>query len=204
MKNMLDTALDFIRAYVAQECGGNVSKAARDLDVGTSVLWQWINGKRKPQLEAIAPVLERLNVDFTITKTDDSQTDEIKIFDAAGAGPAIEVHETEPLTTVRVPKNFFPACDFGIQIQGHSMEPTIPNNAIVGIKIDLPFTANELYLANIPYEGRVVKRIAVDLNTKEFIFKSDNNDKEKYPEFRMNIDDANRMLIGRVVWILKR
>ena len=205
MKNMVDTALDFIKTYVNEECAGNVSKASRELGVSNTALWQWINGKRKPKLEAISPVLEHLNVDFFIAKNEvDSQVEEIKIFDAAGAGPAVNIHESEPLTTVRVPKNFFPSCDFGVQIQGHSMEPTIPNNSIVGIKTDLPFTANELYLADIPYEGRVVKRISVDLSANEFVFKSDNIDKEKYPEFRMNIDEASRILIGKVVWVLKR
>lgn len=127
----------------------------------------------------------------------------IPVYAIAGAGPAWLPTENEPLFNVFAPIRFLYYSDYAVQIEGHSMEPLIPHHAVVGIKKDVPFQANELYLANIPYEGLVVKRIGVDRKTEEFIFKSENPDKNAYPDFRLHISEGENMILGKVVWILR-
>ena len=126
----------------------------------------------------------------------------IPVYAVAGAGPAWLPTENEPLFNVFAPTKYLYDSDFAVQVEGHSMEPLIPHKSIVGIKSNVPFQANELYLANIPYEGLVVKRIGIDRKNEEFIFKSENSNKEAYPDFRLTISEAEKIIIGRVVWVL--
>ena len=126
----------------------------------------------------------------------------VPVYTVAGAGPAVVVSELEPLFTVTAPPDYFRHSDYAIVIDGHSMEPLIPHGAIVGVKLNSPFVANELYLAQIPYEGLVVKRVGVDREKNEFVFKSINPDKEAYPDFRLSMGECENVIIGRVVWIM--
>lgn len=128
----------------------------------------------------------------------------LPVYAIAGAGPAWFPSETEPLFNVFAPTGFLFNSDYAIQIEGHSMEPTIPYKSIVGIQSNAPFQANELYLANIPYEGLVVKRIGINHEDKELIFKSDNINKEAYPNFCLPFSESEKIILGRVVWILTR
>ena len=64
------------------------------------------------------------------------------------------------------------------------------------------FQANELFLAHIPYEGYVIKRIAVDIERQEYVFKSENANKIAYPDFRVSINESEKIIVGRVVWIM--
>ena len=48
----------------------------------------------------------------------------------------------------------------------------------------------------------VVKRIGVDRQKNEFVFKSENPNKESYPDFRLGIAEAEQIIVGRVVWVM--
>ena len=48
----------------------------------------------------------------------------------------------------------------------------------------------------------VIKRVGVDRVANEFVFKSENPNKENYPDFRLNIDEAEGIIVGRVVWVM--
>lgn len=127
---------------------------------------------------------------------------ELSVYEVAGAGHSVEVSEMSPLFTVFAPSDYLRRADFAIFVDGHSMEPIIPHHSVVGIKPDAPFIANELYAARIPYEGLVIKRIGADRATGEFIFKSENPNKDAYPDFRLPIADAEETIAGRVVWVM--
>lgn len=164
-----------------------------------------IRGETKdPGLSTVSAIIQALeeeeagNFDLPVLKREN----EIPVYAMAGAGPAILPDQMEPLFTVIAPPEYFRRSNYAILIDGHSMEPRIPNGSLVGIRLNMPFQANELYLADIPYEGFVVKRVAVDLKAEEFIFKSDNPDKESYPDFRLSIHEAEKIIIGRVVWVM--
>ena len=126
----------------------------------------------------------------------------INVYDVAGAGPAVAIAEVEPLFSVTAPPEYFYKSDYALKVSGHSMEPLIPHNAIVGIKLGAEFLANELYAARIPYEGLVIKRVGVDRENNKFVFKSENKDKENYPPFSLDIAEAEEIIVGRVVWVM--
>lgn len=126
----------------------------------------------------------------------------INVYDVAGAGPAVAIAEVEPLFSVTAPPEYFYKSDYALKVSGHSMEPLIPHNSIVGIKLGSEFLANELYAARIPYEGLVIKRVGVDRVNNQFVFKSQNPDKESYPDFSLDIAEAEGIIVGRVVWVM--
>lgn len=60
MSDFFQSILDVLRAYVEAKHGGNVSSAARALNVSIQTLHTWLNGTRRPQLAAISPALDEL------------------------------------------------------------------------------------------------------------------------------------------------
>jgi len=151
---------------------------------------------------AAAPTIRRIGPNAPLEAVVGEGLQELSVYDVAGAGPAVEVSELTPLFSVFAPPDYLRRADYAILVDGHSMEPLIPNRSVVGIKTGVPFVANELYAARIPYEGMVIKRIGVDRAANEFIFKSQNPDKESYPDFRLNINEAESIIVGRVVWVM--
>lgn len=182
----------------------------------------WLSGGRKAENTSFPNMLrylERLGIDYAdylpaqpkirrafpsspVENVSGTGLQTVPVYTVAGAGPAVVVSELEPLFTVTAPPDYFRRSDYAIVIDGHSMEPLIPHGAIVGVKLNSPFVANELYLAQIPYEGLVVKRVGVDREKNEFVFKSINPDKEAYPDFRLSMGECENVIIGRVVWIM--
>ena len=154
-----------------------------------------------PQAASV-PSIRRLSPNAPTETVEGEGLQELSVYDVAGAGPAIEVSELTPLFSVYAPPDYLRRADYAIMVDGHSMEPLIPNRSVVGIKTGVPFVANELYAARIPYEGMVIKRVGVDRTTNEFVFKSQNPDKESYPDFRLNINEAEEIIVGRVVWVM--
>ena len=188
-----------------------------------SLIGEWLNGNREAAnapFSNLMGYLERLGLDYQnffpvrtpeirrvsshapTEKVQGKNLQELSVYDVAGAGPAIDVAELTPLFSVYAPPSYLRQADFAILVDGHSMEPLIPHRSVVGVKKDAPFVANELYAARIPYEGMVVKRIGVDRQKNEFVFKSENPNKESYPDFRLNISEAEQIIVGRVVWVM--
>lgn len=128
----------------------------------------------------------------------------VNVYQVVAAGTPIDLKEYEPLFTIKAPAECLRGSDFSLEVRGHSMEPLIPNDSLIGVKTDFRFQANELYVAWIPYEGLVVKRVGVDHASGEFVFKSQNPDKESYPDFRLPIESAEKVIVGKVVWIMIR
>lgn len=193
------------------------SAFAQRIGISQSALSKIISGETKsPELGSIAaivdaladefyadaPSIKRIATNAPVEKIAGPGLKTINVYSVAGAGPGIEVGEIEPLFQVTAPPDYFRRSDYAIVVDGHSMEPLIAHGSIVGIKLHAPFVANELYVARIPYEGLVIKRIGVDRDTNEFIFKSENPNKEAYPDFRRSIEDAEGIIVGRVVWVM--
>jgi phage repressor protein C with HTH and peptisase S24 domain len=221
----MDVYADFLRMIEAgiEKCG-NANKLAEILNVNANLITRWRNKDRVPSLTSIQPLIDFLGVQWSYPsatsnspknpeirrvsshapteKVQGKNLQELSVYDVAGAGPAIDLAELTPLFSVYAPPNYLRQADFAILIDGHSMEPLIPHRSVVGVKKNGPFVANELYAARIPYEGMVVKRIGVDRQANEFVFKSDNPNKEFYPDFRLNISEAEQIIVGRVVWVM--
>jgi phage repressor protein C with HTH and peptisase S24 domain len=137
-----------------------------------------------------------------IIEGEDLQT--VYVYNKAAAGNAIELSEFEPLCEIKLPFKYIAKFDFAVLVDGHSMEPTIKNESIVGAKEKFDFVANELYVAQIPYEGLVVKRVAINREKNSIVFKSDNPNKEHYPDLEVNMNESEKFILGRVVWIMYR
>lgn len=178
---------------------------AQRAGVPQSVLSKIIKGESKdPSLSTVSAIIEALEEEgeerFSLLSK--NRENEIPVYAMTGAGPVILPDQLEPLFTVITPPEHFQRSNYAILVKGHSMEPRIPDGAIVGIKTDEDFQANHLFLADIPYEGLVVKRVGVDMKNEEFIFKSDNPDKAAYPDFRLSIHEAEKIILGKVVWVM--
>jgi len=193
------------------------SAFAKKAGISQSTLSKIISGETKaPEMESISaiidaldeefysslPVIRRLSSNAPAETVEGDGLQQLSVYYVAGAGPAVEISEMMPLFTVFAPPDYLRRAHFAILVDGHSMEPLIPHHSVVGIKPDAPFIANELYAARIPYEGLVIKRVGVDRATGEFIFKSENPNKEAYPDFRLNIAEAEDIIAGRVVWVM--
>lgn len=178
---------------------------AEKVGITQGALNKIIRGETKdPSLSTVSAIIEALEeeeasqFDLPVLKREN----EIPVYAMAGAGPGILPDQMEPLFTVNAPPEHFRRSNYAIKINGHSMEPLIPDGSLVGIRLDDPFQANELFLARIPYEGLVVKRIGIDPKAEEFVFKSENANKQAYPDFRLSIHEAEQIIIGRVVWVM--
>ena len=151
--------------------------------------------------------LERLGIDYLDylpvrqTRAPEDQKP-IPVFGIAGAGPAVD--ESTPLCTIYVPETYIASCDYAVEVSGNSMSPTIPDKGVCGIKKDTEFIPGRIYLAYVPDEGHVIKRVRLDLKTGAFVFHSDNPDQKTYPEFNIPLASAEKIILGSVEWILRR
>lgn len=206
-----DTLLGILREYSATF--PSVKAAAESLGATYETFRSWHDGVKSPTIKSLSPFIDaiqasgRIKTQLPVKPTPISTNGEngsvpIPVYAVAGAGAGFLPEQLEPLFTVTAPLDYFRRSNYAVVVSGHSMEPLIPHGSIVGVKTDEPFQANELFLANIPYEGLVVKRVGVDRQTEEFIFKSQNPDKEAYPDFRLSIHEADGIIMGRVVWVL--
>ncbi len=210
--NLEATLLGILRDYAATF--PSLKAAADSLGATYETFRSWHDGVKSPTIKSLSPFIDAILTsgklkDVKQTIIPSSETSKAQVYNVpipvyaiAGAGPGILPDQLEPLFTVLAPPEYFRRSNYAILVNGHSMEPLIPHGAIVGIKLDEPFQANELFLADIPYEGLVVKRVGVDLKAEEFVFKSQNPDKDSYPDFRLSIHEAEKIIIGRVVWVM--
>ncbi|WP_415993013.1 S24 family peptidase [Desulfovibrio piger] len=139
-----------------------------------------------------APV-EKADADGSVT---------IHVYALAGAGPAFDLEENDPLATIRVPLEYAMQCDSALLVKGDSMAWTIKSGGVVGvIRRNFDFVSGEVYAVRLPYEGLSIKRVIVDAANGEYIIRSDNPDKEKYPDRRLSITEYADIILGRVVWV---
>lgn len=204
---------DFLRITIETYKGksfASYKELAEKAGVNQGNLSEFLNGKRASlNFDSAWKILDFLGlldslkgVDRLASEGSSPNQMPIPVYAIAGAGPGVLPDQLEPLFTVFAPPEYFRRSDYAVVVSGHSMEPLIPHGSIVGIRTGDPFQANELFLAEIPYEGLVVKRVGVDLKAEEFVFKSQNPDKEAYPDFRLSVHEAEKIIIGRVVWVM--
>lgn len=126
----------------------------------------------------------------------------VNVYSIAGAGPGVDYRESEPIDRVLVPQEQFCRVDYALRVYGHSMEPTISDHAVVGIKTGLEFLTNRIYCVYIQYEGYAIKRIEMDYRNGEYVIHSDNPNKQTYPDLRIRSDSDQITILGRVVWVI--
>ena len=129
------------------------------------------------------------------------QFKEVGVYALAGAGPARDLVEHEPIEMIVVPKSFWKPSIAAIKVRGRSMEPLILDGAYLGIdREDKWIISGEIYAVWIPYEGAVIKRLYID--PERITLRSDNKD---FPEFSILVKEASaEMILGRVKWVLQQ
>lgn len=217
---------DFLeRLQQAVKKTGNMNRFAESIGVQPNLITRWLKQERVPSLTTIQPVANRLGLRFTTTYEMSASTTQHpsaatekpsppKKIEEEGMNISLDVYTVtsgdlrtgktaqQPQFTLTAPPACFHQADLAIMMDGHSMLPTIPDKALVGVRKNAPFKANELFVAQIPYEGLVVKRVGADPRTEEFIFKSDNPNKDQYPDRRLPAAQAEKWIVGRVVWVM--
>ena len=82
-----------------------------------------------------APV-EKADADGSVT---------IHVYALAGAGPAFDLEENDPLATIRVPLEYAMQCDSALLVKGDSMAWTIKSGGVVGvIRRNFDFVSGEV------------------------------------------------------------
>jgi phage repressor protein C with HTH and peptisase S24 domain len=192
----------------------NVNELAEAAGVNQPNLSGFLKGRRKSMKVETAwkiweamknrSSLREMQSGKAVQAEDDEELQTVYIYQKAAAGNAIALSDIDPLCEFKLPFKYIAKFDFAVLVDGHSMEPTIKHESIIGAKQDFDFIANELYVAQIPYEGLVVKRVAVNRENQSFIFKSDNPNKEYYPDMVLNMNECEKFLLGRVVWFMHK
>ncbi len=137
-----------------------------------------------------------------IERADADDSVAIHVYALAGAGPAFDLEENDPLATIRIPPDYAMRCDCALMVKGDSMAGTVRNGGVVGvIRQNFDFASGEIYAVRLPYEGVSIKRVIVDDATGEYIIRSDNPDRDKYPDRRLPIAEYADIILGRVVWV---
>lgn len=113
------------------------------------------------------------------------------------------------LFKVQVPSEFFPS-DFGLRIDGRSMEPIVPHKAAAGftwLHSWAEFTAGEMYLCNLPFEeGLVVRQVVVAQRENGLRFQPVNPDRNRYSEqvHPPELVKSEDMVLARMTWVAAR
>jgi len=125
----------------------------------------------------------------------------VPVHGQTGAGNAVERWEPEPLFWVVIPTRFGRPGMQVIQVDGDSMEPDIRDKAWVGVDTqDRTPKSGRVMAVAVPYEGLLIKRVFVDHEHNKLVLKSSN---PAYPEARLPLEDLDRLIVGRVVWLMQ-
>lgn len=124
----------------------------------------------------------------------------IDIYQVTGAGTPFDLRNNAPITSIFINQLYARKADIAFLVDGESMYPTIKNNSIVGVSFNAEYQPNEVYAINHPMGGVTIKRISMRGNN--WIIRSDNPDKNKYPEDdQYTEEEYPNLIIGRVVWV---
>lgn len=125
----------------------------------------------------------------------------VEVHAEAGAGPASEHWEPEPMARACIPPEFWRQSLIVLKIKGDSMEPRIKRGAFVGVDIgDRDYVRGDIYAVYVPYEGLTVKRVSHDPAERALILESIN---PSHSPMRLPIEQREGLIVGRVVWVMQ-
>ncbi len=215
---------------VAREQFRNPAQLAEHLGVEPNLITRWLNKDRVPRAERMGEVLDALGAKLvfpgllgktikdvpsidgaTVRGGDDAKSlaaqglTALGVYAVAGAGPAWEAEQAEPIFHIAVPKQYLRPHIMPLFIKGASMEPTILDNAVVGVNREQrEVVQGKIYAVRLPYEGIVVKRLYLDHENARFILKSDNKkDINEFPDIHLPFESGDAFIYGQVSWVLQ-
>lgn len=198
--------------------GLNQREFANKLRVSASHISDLVNGKSSPSESFVRLVTLAFDVDEKWLLTGEGKiiTAErqlkgaqqppdgylaLDIRHAAGGGNGQFNELAEIIGQVVIPESWAAPSIVPVKLRGKSMEPSIMNDAIVGVdKEDKAIISGELYAVMIPYEGVVVKRLFFEADKIQV-----HSDNPLYPSFAIaHREIGDHFLIGRVKWVVQR
>lgn len=189
-------------------------------EIGTQgAIWQYLNHRTPLNPKAATAFARELKCevrDFSprvadiiegfapaTTEVDEDFADIPRLSVAASAGPGHENFIEEVVGALKFRRDFLrdvgvsPANGAVINVRGRSMEPEIPDGAVLLVN-----RANREPRSGKPYvflrAGQLIVKKAVKDASGRWIARSENDDRESFPDFDFDEDDQ---LIGRAVWV---
>lgn len=228
-----DAFFDGVKKSLEKYGKNELQKKLKERGVKQSRYSNIINGKSEnPQLDAVIAFIENFDHDTYLEFVKSIRSDfPLDVIDLEGMhevptynidninvvlaampehknreGLRLVLRDIEPVFKLQIPERYFPS-DFAVRILGHSMEPDIPDRAAVGLTIlksDRDFTAGEMYLCRLPYEGLVLRRVTVVPGRDALEFQALHNDRNAYRSQIMHPDEALPLIYARVRWVAFR
>lgn len=139
------------------------------------------------------------NAPVEIVAGDDEDLASIPVLGSAGAGDAVEFFKLAPERFIQVLKQYAAPGVVALRVEGDSMEPTIHKGSYVGVApLDgSRIVDGNIYLVNLPYLGRVVKRIRMRGDGTLEMY----SDNPKFAPQALRDEGFENIIVGRVVWI---
>ena len=144
------------------------------------------------------PVIRRLGANAPIEAVKGEGLPKVPVLGSTGAGDPQEFWSAVPERMIEVlPQYAKPGCA-ALTVEGDSMEPTIRRGAVVGVvQPEGDICEGGVYLVDIPPFGRVIKRLKIGTeDSLELV-----SDNPAYPPKRLPIEQRERAVVGRVVWV---
>ena len=197
-----DSAMQELKSYVENRCGGNVTRAAEELGIKPVVLHQWIKGTRSPAFSGISVAVDAMGARFVPPDEELEAYDFVpKTTARAGAGSSfITEDETQGLYAFR--KDFFAAQHISatksilIDVMGDSMSPTLQDGDTILIdKSDTQIVDGRIYLVTLG-DNLLIKRIF--MAARGLVLHSDN---PSYMDTPIGQEDLDAFRVhGRLRW----
>jgi len=187
---------------------------ADSIKIGKSTLFRYEKEERLPDVEAIARICEKYDIDYTWLITGKGSPHEldryvsIPQFDiAASAGMGAFVHDNAEVQMVMVDRDWLkvqlkvqPKDVSLINVRGDSMFPTLNHGDMLLVSSNLAHIADGIYV--LRYGGMLqVKRLQWQPNGKVRI----TSDNPTYEPFLVDLSDESIefRVIGKVIWTMK-
>lgn len=219
MGNFFDTAMLAIRQAIEKNYNGNVTQAARALNVSVPTLHTWIKGDRKPSLEKLSPLLDAIGATISLPQTEASRDIcfvNAKVVPAGeyASPPAAEDYIAAPLVgEVGAGPGYLPEDDIkswflvykrleairyrrnliAVEIgrTSYSMQPTLNPGDIVLVDRDDRDVSRpgHMMLVMEPDSSGMVKRVSVKEKDDDFSITYYSDNAAKYPPVIYSLKD---------------
>ena len=145
-----------------------------------------------------APTIRRLGPNAPMEAVQGENLPRVPVLGSAGAGEPHEFWAAEPVSMLEVLPQYDKPDLVALTVEGESMEPTIKRGSIVGVvPPDGDLTEGGVYLVDVPPFGRVIKRLKIGgEDSLELV-----SDNPAYPPKSLPIEQRERAVVGRVVWV---
>jgi phage repressor protein C with HTH and peptisase S24 domain len=183
----------------------------KGISIGAGTLQRALRGEAGNRLGSLQKIAAffRVEVDRLLTTNlgDDNSTEFVDVPKkevSLSAGSGNDAHVEETVGRLKFRADFLrsvgasPAFSSVVDVDGRSMEPTVPDGAVVLIS-----TANREPRDRLIYALRIGRNLFVKRLVRadgRWIARSDNEDRQEYPDIDLE-KEADVEIIGRAVWM---